>query len=137
MPRKDVFVLDTSALLTLRADEPGASRVDGLLQQARQTHLPPLLVSFMTRMEILYCVWREEGEEEARHALRLIESFPIEWVSCEPGILDIASRLKAQGGMSVADSWIAATAVAREATLVHKDPEFRKFKEVSQEFLRR
>ena len=62
MPRKDVFVLDTSALLTLRADEPGASRVDGLLQQARQTHLPPLLVSFMTRMEILYCVWREEGE---------------------------------------------------------------------------
>ncbi len=78
-------------------------------------------------MEILYRIWREEGEEEARHALRLIDSFPIEWVSYEPAMLDIASRFKVQGSISVADSWIAATAVAREATLVHKDPEFRKF----------
>lgn len=89
----------------------------------------------MTRMEILYCIWREEGEGEARHALRLIDSFAIQWVSCEPAILDIASALKVRGGMSVADCWIAATAVARGAILLHKDPEFRKVDEISQEFL--
>jgi predicted nucleic acid-binding protein len=136
MPREAVFVLDTSALLALRSDEPGADRVEILLQQA-QRNRSRLLVSFMTRMEILYCVWREEGEEEARHVLRLIDSLAIQWVSCEPAILDIASGLKARGGMSVADSWIAATAVVHGGVLLHKDPEFRTFPDIPQEFLGR
>ena len=136
MPRDDLFVLDTSALLTLRSDEPGADRVETLLRQAWRKR-SRLLVSFMSRMEILYCVWREEGEEEARHALRLIDSFAIEWVSCEPAILDMASGLKARGGLSVADSWIAATALVRGAVLVHKDPEFQRASEIPQEFLGR
>jgi ribonuclease VapC len=136
MPLKNAFVLDTSALLALRSDEPGADRVETLLSQAKKSQCR-LFVSFMTRMELLYCVWREEGEEAAREALRLIDSFTIEWVTCEPGILEAASRLKAQAGLSVADSWISATAILREATLVHKDPEFMKFKEIRQEVLRR
>ena len=88
-------------------------------------------------MELLYRIWRDEGEEAAREALRLIDSFHIEWVSCEPQILEVASRLKAQGGLSLADCWIGATALIREATLIHKDPEFTKFKEIQQEVLRR
>jgi ribonuclease VapC len=134
MPPKSVFVLDTSALLTLRSDESGADRVERLIQQAKKSQVQ-LLASFMTRMEVLYRVWREEGQEAAREALRLIDSFPIEWVSCAPEILEMAARLKAQGKLSVADSWIGATAVIREATLIHKDPEFRNFKEIPQEFL--
>ncbi|MDA2928371.1 PIN domain-containing protein [Acidobacteria bacterium AH-259-O06] len=136
MPLKNVFVLDTSALLALRGDEPGADRVESLLMQAEGGRCR-LLVSFMSRMELLYCVWREEGEEAARQVLRLIDCFAMEWVSCEPGILEIASRLKAQARLSVADSWIGATAIACEATLIHKDPEFTKFKEIPQEPLRR
>lgn len=136
MPPKNLFVLDTSALLALRSDESGADRVETLIAQARrdQAHL---LVSFMTRMELLYRVWREEGEGAAREALRLVDCFPIEWVSCEPEILEIAGKIKTQGRLSVADSWIAATAVAREAMLIHKDPEFRNFKDISQESLGR
>jgi len=136
MAKRGLFMLDTSALLTLRGDEPGADRVENLLSKSKNKTCV-LLISFMTRMELLYLVWREEGEEAAREALRLIDSFEIEWVSCETEILDLASRLKAQGGLSVADSWIGATAIAREATLVHKDPEFAKFKEISQELLRK
>jgi len=94
------------------------------------------LISFMSRLEILYIIWREEGEVSARDALRLIDSFAIEWVSCEPQILEIASSLKASGGLSIADSWIGATAIARDAMLVHKDPEFSNFTEISQEMLR-
>lgn len=135
MPVKNSFVLDTSALLAFRGDEAGAGRVEALLTQAKKEQ-GRLFISFMTRMEILYRVWRDEGEEAAREALRLIHSFPIEWVSCEPTILEVASRLKAQAGLSVADSWIGATAIVRDATLVHKDPEFSKFKDISQEFLR-
>jgi predicted nucleic acid-binding protein len=86
-------------------------------------------------MEVLYNVWRGEGEEAARHALRLMDSFAIHWVSCEPNILDAAGRIKAQGKFSVADSWIAATAKVYAATLVHKDPEFEALKEIPQEIL--
>ena len=135
MPPKTSFVLDTSALLALRGDEPGADRVEALLSQAKRNQCR-LLASFMSRMEVLYTVWRAEGEEAARHALRLMDSFVVEWVSCEPKILEIASRVKAHGRISVADSWIAATAVAHGATLVHKDPEFSPHKEIPQEILR-
>jgi predicted nucleic acid-binding protein len=135
MAEKNLFVLDTSALLALRGNEPGADRVETLLTRAK-TGQNRLLISFMSRMEILYIIWREESEVSARDALRLIDSFRIEWVSCEPQILEIASSLKAAGGLSIADSWIGATAIARDAMLVHKDPEFSNFTEISQEMLR-
>ncbi len=82
-------------------------------------------------------IWQREGEEAARDSLRLIDSFKIEWVSGETEILDNAGRLKAAGRLSLADSWIAATAVCRGATLVHKDPEFTALEEIRQEFLKR
>jgi predicted nucleic acid-binding protein len=135
MPPKNVYVLDTSALLALRSDESGADRVEALLAQAKKNQCR-LLVSFMSRMELFYLVWRWEGEEAARHALRLVDSFALERVSCEADILEIASRIKAQGRISVADSWIGATAVAHRATLVHKDPEFSPLKEIPQELLK-
>jgi ribonuclease VapC len=134
MTVKNLFVLDTSALLALRGDEPGANRVAILLQQAARKQCR-LLVSFMTRMEVLYLIWREEGEQAARDAIRLLDSFAIEWVTCEPKILEASAYVKSQGGLSVADSWIAGTAFRHEATLIHKDPEFAKFKEIAQEFL--
>jgi predicted nucleic acid-binding protein len=130
-----IFVLDTSALLALRGDEIGADRVQTLLEQAKRKQCR-LLVSFMSRMEVLYCVQREEGEEAAREALRLIDSFSIEWISCEPAILEKSAEIKSSGGISVADSWIAATARVFDAMLVHKDPEFTPITEVSQEFLK-
>ncbi|MEO6163305.1 MAG: PIN domain-containing protein [Candidatus Binatia bacterium] len=136
MAVRNLFVLDTSALLTLRGNEAGADRVAKLLQQATRRQCR-LLVSFMTRMETLYLIWRDEGEQQAREALRLLDSLAIEWVSCEPRILEASAYVKSQGGLSVADSWIAATAISREATLIHKDPEFQKFKELAQEFLAR
>jgi predicted nucleic acid-binding protein len=86
-------------------------------------------------MELLYLVRRDEGEEAAQSALRLVDSFPIEWITCEPAIMDAAATLKASGGLSVADSWIAATTLVRGAVLVHRDPEYTPFKQVEQEFL--
>lgn len=132
MAAKNLFVLDTSALLALRADETGASRVATLLQQATRRQRR-VLVSFMTRMEVLYLIWRDEGEPAAMEALRLLDSFAMEWITCEPQILDVSAYIKSQGGLSVADSWIVGTASTHNATLIHKDPEFTKFEEIAQE----
>jgi predicted nucleic acid-binding protein len=134
MAIKRSFVLDTSALLALRGDEPGADRVQALLAQASRKQCR-LLASFMTRMELLHCIRREEGEHAAREALRLVDSFDIDWISCEPDILEKAAQIKTSGQISMADSWIGATAIVHGATLVHKDPEFEAFKDIPQELL--
>ena len=67
------YVVDTSAFLALRGDESGVDRVKGLI--ARKRNRCQLLVSFISRMEILYTAWREEGGEAARHehALRVLD----------------------------------------------------------------
>ena len=130
----EAFVLDTSALLALRSDEGGAARVAELLRLG-QRRKAQVLVSFMTRMEMLYRVAATEGQEPAQTAVRLVDASGVEWVSCEAAILDTAARFKARGGLSVADAWIAATAVHRGAVLVHKDPEFARTPEIAQERL--
>ncbi len=135
MAPERAFLLDTSALLALRGEESGADEVERLLRRADREECS-LLVSFITRMEILYLVRRREGEGAAREAVSLIDTFNLEWVSCEPEILEAAALLKARGGLSVADSWIGATAIVRNAVLVHKDPEFIEFQEIRQEFLK-
>jgi predicted nucleic acid-binding protein len=130
----ETYVLDTSALLALRGNESGADRVETLLVQAKRKKCR-LLVSFMTRMEILYCVRREEGNDSAQEALRLIDSFEMEWAGCDAAILQKAAEIKSAGGLSVADAWIAATAGVLGGILVHKDPEFTRVTDVAQEVL--
>jgi predicted nucleic acid-binding protein len=129
------FLLDTSALLALRGGEIGAEEVENLLRSAEKGDCLAL-ASFMTRMELLYIIRRAEGEEAARHALRLIDTFKMTWITCDPEILDLAAQLKAEGGLSVADCWIAATAIINHATLIHRDPEFKEFTIIPQRFLK-
>jgi predicted nucleic acid-binding protein len=134
MASRSTRVLDTSALLALRGDERGADHVQRVLDGARKGR-GRVFLSFMTRMELLYIIERDEGEPAARDTLRLVDTFPVEWVSCEPEILRAAATIKARGGLSVADSWIAATAMTRAAILVHRDPEFSPLSEIPQEWL--
>ena len=128
------YVLDTSAVLAMRADERGAARVDDLFRGAYAGRTKVFL-SFMTRMELLYRVACDEGQEAADDAIRLLDATRVEWVSCEPAILQEAARIKSRGKLSVADAWIAATAADRDAVLVHKDPEFNSVQHVRQEQL--
>ncbi len=128
------YVLDTSAVLALRSDEPGAERVEALLRSGRARRTS-ILVSFMTRMEMLYRIAADEDLEAATNAVRLVDAAGVQWVSCEPEILQEAARIKAAAGLSVADAWIAATAAVHQAVLVHKDPEMQRARHVRQEDL--
>ena len=88
------WLLDTSALLALRDDEDGAERVAQLLQAA-QGGESRCLVCFMSRMEVLDRVWKDEGERQARLAdaqregavllhkdpeFRALDQVPQEWL---------------------------------------------------------
>ena len=128
------WLLDTSALLALRDDEDGAERVALLLQSAQDGE-SRCLVCFMSRMEILYRVWKDESERHARLADAQLQSLPITWVPCSDALLEQAAAIKANHRLSLADAWIAAAAQREGAVLVHKDPEFRALDQVPQEWL--
>lgn len=117
------WLLDTSALLALRDDEAGAEEVAALLREARQGKAR-CFGSFMTQMEVLYRVWKDEGEPAGRLALAQCLDLPIEWLHEAPPLLHAAARIKATRRVALADAWIAASAELEDATLVHKDPEF-------------
>ena len=118
-----VYLLDTSALLALRDDELGADEVATLLA-GRETDDTCCIGCFITLMEVLYRVWKDEDEPGARLAYQQCQSLPIRWVHENPALLEKAAEIKARYPLSVADAWIAATAWLEGAVLVHKDPEF-------------
>ena len=118
------FLLDTSALLTLRDDEPGAQRVAEVLQSASQGKAK-CYGCFMSLMEVLYRVWRDENKQAGQLAHQQCLALPIEWLQSSDSMLAKAAEFKALHSLSLADAWIAACAAEQGATLLHKDPEFK------------
>jgi predicted nucleic acid-binding protein len=125
-----LLLLDTSALLTLRDDEPGAERVEQALEQPDRCY-----ACFLSRMEVLYRVWKDEGERAGRLAYEQLKALPLRWVEASEPLLEQAASLKALQSLSLADAWIAAAAQQVGATLLHKDPEFRAIVDLPQEWL--
>ena len=123
------YVLDTSALLTLIEDEAGADQVQTLLEQATRGEVS-LLVSFISFMEVYYISLQERGQEEAQERVQLMAALPVLRVESTETLAVFAGQLKAAHRLSVADAWIAALAQERDATLVHKDPEFEQLEAV-------
>lgn len=119
----DIYVLDTSAWLTLIEDEPGSDVVQEILEKAR-TGQVVVLVSFMSFMEVYYITLQERDQSEAQARVDLMAAVPVLRVESTVALGIVAGGLKANHRLSVADAWIAELAKERNATLVHKDPEF-------------
>lgn len=128
------FLLDTSALLALRDNELGAARVAELLNDAA-TGGEICHGCFISLMEILYRVWKDEGECAGRKAYTHCFNLPVNWIHESPSLLETAARIKATHALSLGDAWIAAAALEVDAILVHKDPEFESLCDLLQERL--
>lgn len=123
MPRAlESWVLDTSALLCLRCEEPGAGEVERILR--RHGGRGGVFVSFISMMEFYYVIHRALGEVEARRGYLELKQLPVHVIESDEELGLAAARLKSVGRLSVADAWVAATAERLGAALVHKDPEF-------------
>lgn len=117
------YLLDTSALLSLRDNEAGAEQVAEFLYKSKNGQAQ-CMASFMTLMELLYRVWKDEGRTQGWLAYEQAQALPIIWIDESRPLLEKAAELKATYRVSLADAWIAASAILNEAILVHKDPEF-------------
>lgn len=115
----DRYLLDTSAVLTLIEDEPGADRVEELVRTGT-AFLP-----FVAGLETYYITLQERGADEADRRLFLLRQLPVRWLdTVGDTVLVTAGRFKAQHRLSFADCLVAAFAAEARAVLVHKDPEY-------------
>ncbi len=116
------YVLDTSAIFTLTKAEEGSDMVEDILSLAgKGKNL--VYLSFVSFMELYYVTWQEKSEDAARELIILVKSLPVHRVDSNERLTLSAGRLKANHRLSVADAFIAATAIDKGAILVHKDPE--------------
>ncbi len=72
-----------------RHPAPGTERVASLLEGP-----DPCLACFITRMEVLYRVWKDEVESSGRLAYEHLQSLPIQWVDQTEPLLLEASRIR-------------------------------------------
>jgi predicted nucleic acid-binding protein len=117
------YLLDTSAILALLYGEPGADIVETVLNEAKRNRAEAF-ISFISRMEMLYVVWKDHGRERAVESLHYLDFLPLKVIESNEEILLKAAELKATMPISMADSWVASSAIRLNAVLVHKDPEF-------------
>ena len=113
------YVLDTSALVAYFKDEPGADMVEPMLRQPSGFLLP-----FMTMMELQYVLGRTFPSQQVEEIVVTLRATGAPVVESNPAWGAAAARLKARGGLSLADAWIASLALMHDAELVHSDPEF-------------
>jgi predicted nucleic acid-binding protein len=129
--KSEVFLLDSSALITLLANEPGAQRVEQVLARAEN------LIPWTTLLEVYYIARRERGEAEADILYALVKRLPVMilW-DMDESILLTAARITSDYRCSFADALISAYAIQYQAVLLPKDPEFEQLRgEIQMEFL--
>lgn len=117
----DWIILDTSALVAFFANEPAARLV--------ATHRSRLAIPFISLTELLYLLWKRQGEEEALAHYTLVTEWgrPILWPD-EPVLLT-AARFKVQYGLGLADSYIAAFAKIHSSPLLTQDRDYQRLKD--------
>jgi predicted nucleic acid-binding protein len=121
------YVLDTSAIMCVLFQEPGAEQVVEIFDAVvagLEAHEVRVLMPFIALMEVEYWLLRRLAPGEVGATLLLIESWPSVVVQSNDEWRHEAARVKATASLSLADAWIAALAKLSHGELVHKDPEF-------------
>ena len=124
MPSGGKFILDACALLRLLQDEPGADRVEKILQGAsgRIHHVQMHIINLG---EVIYSIGKAFGWEMAQRKREEIQLLPISIIPFSDRIFWKAVELKSKFAMSYADCFGAAAAILENATLLTSDPEFK------------
>ncbi len=116
-------ILDASALIAYLEKEPGYETVKDLLAKAAESQ-KDLLMTTVNWGEVCYILLRNH-KEDAEKVLRLIETFPIEFVDVDLHLAKQAAIYKAEKKLPFVDCFAAALAKIRKAELVTADKDFK------------
>jgi predicted nucleic acid-binding protein len=118
------YVLDTSAIFAFTKAEEGSNLVENILKKAKKEE-NDVYLSFISFAELYYVTWQNQNEGIAKELIILVKSLPIQIINSIERITLSAGRIKANHKLSMADAFIVATAIEKDAILVHKDPELK------------
>lgn len=130
--KREVYIFDTSALLTYIEDEEGSEAVEDLLIRAENGDAI-IYISFVSLTEVFYITLQEKDETEAIRRIELIKSLEVKVEESNEDFNLRAGKLKATNSISLADAYIAALCQSQVGILVHKDPEFEKLSALMKE----
>jgi len=119
----DAFVLDAWALLAfLEGEEPAASRVKSMLQEARNEKVI-LYVSILNLGEVYYRIGKTRGQSEADAVVEELQLLPLIILPASNEDVMAAARLKMRYSISYADAFAVSTTLQHGAILLTGDPE--------------
>jgi predicted nucleic acid-binding protein len=119
-----ITVLDASALLALLFDEPGAEKIENLLQQAAEAD-KPMYISAVNWAEVLYKMQRKHGVQGLDGARQFQRTMPLVVEPVDGELAETAAGLKVAHDLGLADAFAAALARHKKAELVTADAEFK------------
>lgn len=119
------YILDSYALIAYFEDEPGAEKVERILEQAEKGKIR-LLMNVINWGEVYYSIYRSKGEEKAEDSLFIIEQLPIRLIEVDRDLVSQAARLKARHSIALGDCLAAVLAINMNYPVVTGDKEFKK-----------
>ncbi len=126
MSEKPAYILDSFAVIADLNDEEGADKVEELLDRASEGEIN-LFMHAINLGEVLYTVFREEGEIQAMNVYGAVRRYPVEFVDdLSESFLLNAIRLKGTYPIAYADAFAATTAIEMNGILVTGDPELKR-----------
>lgn len=118
------LVFDTSALLALLFDEPGAGAVEALMHRASEKE-QPMLMSAVNWAETCYRIEAKRGTDALARAKEFASITPVIIVPAGRELAEAAATYRAAGLLALTDSFAAALAGERKAALVTADRDFK------------
>lgn len=130
-----MYLMDTSALFAFLDDEPGADKVENLLEMAQKGKIK-IIIPLSCIGEVYYITKQRKGIEKAKKVVAVIKEFPVKFISLGEEEILSSSDFKADYNISLADSYIAGVAYLYNGIVVTKNSEFKEIeKDKKLEFL--
>ncbi len=117
-------VLDSYAILAFLFRESGHEKIVALLERSAAAD-ESALIAAPNWAEVRYQVERKAGRDKWDEVRNKLLGLPIEIVSVDQQLAELAGEIKAVKKMSLADCFCAALAKQKKADLYTGDPEFR------------
>lgn len=116
-------VLDSYAILAFLFKQDGFEKVTHSLEKANDSGVPALITS-INWAEVKYMVERKAGPNQWVAIRYKLLSLPIEIISCDQVLAELAGEIKVNNRMSLADCFCAALAKQRSGEIYTGDSEF-------------
>ena len=137
MAKPSTYILDAFAFMAYLENEPGAERIEKILQDVKDDKARAF-ISIINLGEIIYNTERRYGLAKAQDTLALIQKMPVEILPADNQTVLAAAHIKANHPISYADAFVVVAAQKLDGIIMTGDPEFQDITELAQiEWLRR